>query len=815
MVKRINIVILFISFFTVVACTQVESDLTIKDIPTKTYTVIFNANGGCGSMPNQTLTYDVTSNLIPNDFTRTDYTFCGWTTLSDGTTPDFADCQAVKNLTTGKSITLYALWTEEGKVTPVVFTPVQGKIDYADKVALSCLIDDVTIYYTTDGSAPTENSNKYTEPITVDTAVALKVFAVKNGMKSSVISTANYTIKTYTVTFEDETGKLQPEISGLKKNDTVKEEQFPVLAKTGYTFAGWYNDEIEFTKESLICENVILTAKWTPNTYSVIFDANGGKGSMVNQTLTYDVTSDLTANTFTKTDCTFYGWTTEANGNSPDFTNKQPVKNLTTGNIVKLYAVWGQNATAVNVADIITKLPVSEEPYTVKVTGEISDDTISAIRTAFRVNSNVKVILDLSATTGLTSIKESAFENCSNLIGIILGDSFEEIEDKAFSACCNLTNITFGNNLETIGNEAFAFCNNLISVVIGNNIETIGDYAFGSCNNLTSVVLGDSVEMIGEGVFAYNFNLTNITFDEDLLFIGAGAFTFCSSLTSIALTDNVKIIEQGAFSGCINLKDISFGDDLEVIEGSAFAGCTGLQSVVIGNKVKEIGYGVFEACSSLTSVIVGNTVELIGESSFEGCGNLTNITIGEKVKTISDRAFVGCSNLSFTVSDKNDFYSASDDKKILFSKDKTVLVAYPSAYGSVTIPTEVITIGASAFSRCTQLSSVTIPDSVISIGDYAFSYCTELSEVTMPDSVTLKYDVFRGCEKLTPRQSAVAVAAEEAIAEVVAAIEDEVLVQTQSEYVALTEEEIEELIRAGVIVRASSGDSVFAYPALK
>ena len=56
----------------------------------------------------------------------------------------------------------------------------------------------------------------------------------------------------------------------------------------------------------------------------------------------------------------------------------------------------------------------------------------------------------------------------------------------------------------------------------------------------------------------------------------------------------------------------------------------------------------------------------------------------------------------------------------------------------------------------------------------------------MPDSVTLGYDVFRGCEKLTPRQSAVAVEAiavaaveEEAIAEVVAAIEDEVLVQTQ------------------------------------
>jgi hypothetical protein len=131
---------------------------------------------------------------------------------------------------------------------------------------------------------------------------------------------------------------------------------------------------------------------------------------------------------------------------------------------------------------------------------------------------------------------------------------------------------------------------------------------------------------------------------------------------------------------------------------------------------------------------------------------LTNITIGENVKEIDAGAFVGCSNLSFTVSDKNDFYSVSDDKKILFSKDKTVLVVYPSAYGNITIPSGVTAIGDYAFSHCSELLSVTIPDCVTAIGDYTFEYCTELSEVTMPDSVTLGYDVFRGCEKLTLQQ---------------------------------------------------------------
>jgi uncharacterized repeat protein (TIGR02543 family) len=220
--KLININIISILFFIIVACNQVEHDLSTKDIPPKTYTVIFDANGGSGSMPNQTFTYDVTNDLIPNDFTRTDYTFCGWVTTPDGITPDYIDCQSVKDLTTDKSITLYALWTEVGKITPIIFTPAPGKIDYADKVALSCSIDDVTIYYTTDGSSPTESSNKYTEPFAINSDTTLKVFAVKDGMKNSVISTANYTIKTYTVTFEDESGKLLSKFSELKKNDTLK-----------------------------------------------------------------------------------------------------------------------------------------------------------------------------------------------------------------------------------------------------------------------------------------------------------------------------------------------------------------------------------------------------------------------------------------------------------------------------------------------------------------------------------------------------------------------------------------------------------------
>lgn len=53
------------------------------------FTVTFNANGGSGSMTPQT--YNSTTNLTSNSFTRTDYTFIGWNTAANGTGTVYAD----------------------------------------------------------------------------------------------------------------------------------------------------------------------------------------------------------------------------------------------------------------------------------------------------------------------------------------------------------------------------------------------------------------------------------------------------------------------------------------------------------------------------------------------------------------------------------------------------------------------------------------------------------------------------------------------------------------------------------------------------
>jgi uncharacterized repeat protein (TIGR02543 family) len=70
------------------------------------YTVIFNANGGSGSMSNQTAS--AATALTANAFTRTGYTFSGWNTAADGSGTAYAD---EATYAFAADATLYAQWT--------------------------------------------------------------------------------------------------------------------------------------------------------------------------------------------------------------------------------------------------------------------------------------------------------------------------------------------------------------------------------------------------------------------------------------------------------------------------------------------------------------------------------------------------------------------------------------------------------------------------------------------------------------------------------------------------------------------------------
>lgn len=81
-------------------------------------TITFNANGGTGSMPSETGTYDSTADLTGNTFTYTGYVFKGWNTAANGTGISFTNGELVKF---NGSATLYAQWTPGVALATVTF----------------------------------------------------------------------------------------------------------------------------------------------------------------------------------------------------------------------------------------------------------------------------------------------------------------------------------------------------------------------------------------------------------------------------------------------------------------------------------------------------------------------------------------------------------------------------------------------------------------------------------------------------------------------------------------------------------------------
>ena len=158
----------------------------------------------------------------------------------------------------------------------------------------------------------------------------------------------------------------------------------------------------------------------------------------------------------------------------------------------------------------------------------------------------------------VTSIEQSAFQNCSRLTSITIPDSVTSIEGWAFCDCSGLTSVTIPDSVTNIERCAFQNCSGLTSITIPNSVTSIGDHAFRNCSGLMSITIGNSV-----------------------ISIGYAAFHSCSRLTSITIPDSVTNIDDYAFRNC-----------------------SGLMSVTIGNGAKSIGKYAFQDCSRLESVTI-------------------------------------------------------------------------------------------------------------------------------------------------------------------------------------------------------------------
>lgn len=115
----------------------------------------------------------------------------------------------------------------------------------------------------------------------------------------------------------------------------------PTPTRTGYYFAGWYTAASggSLVKEDTnvsITSNQTLYAHWTPYTYTVSYNANGGTGAPGNQTKTHGQSLTLSSVKPTKDGYTFQGWSTSSTGS----VQYNPGSAYTGNANLTLYAVW-------------------------------------------------------------------------------------------------------------------------------------------------------------------------------------------------------------------------------------------------------------------------------------------------------------------------------------------------------------------------------------------------------------------------------------------------------------------------------------------
>ena len=436
---------------------------------------------------------------------------------------------------------------------------------------------------------------------------------------------AKWNVITYNITYNLNGGSV------ATANPTTYNVETPTFTlnnptKPGYTFDGWTGTGLAEPTQTVTIAlgsngDRSYTANWTPNTYTVHFDANGGEGSMDDMNFTYDVAQSLTANAFTREDFSFSGWNTQANGSGTSYTDGQSVSNLTTepNGTVNLYAQWRLN--------IWQGSGTENDPYIINSTAGLN-------LLAYVVNNNI--------------------------------DNNNGFANKYFRQTENLTYNGTTNNYTPIGNNSRYFKGHYD----GGGFTISGINVTGSDNYI--------------GVFGYvyygsveNIVVANSTFTGNNRVGGIAGYTYSGSVSNCKVMSDVTIgtpnssglyhggivgyLAQTELSGCLSMAILTDPNDV----GSSYGGIAGLNSngtinnciymggsVTAHNNAAAIARinGQSSAFSNnyyFNCTVNGATAGVgVGGADINGAQPAHTITLGENIAIVGDQTTYSLSGLT-------------------------------------------------------------------------------------------------------------------------------------------------------------------------
>jgi len=265
------------------------------------YTLDYQLNGGTNSSTNPLSFTKISATITLKAPIRAGYTFGGWYTTSNfsGT--------AILTIPLGSmgDKLIYAKWIENiyniGYVLNGGTNSISNPATYSEVPISSSTVNL---------QSPTRAGYTFMGWYTTSNLTGSPVTSIPAGSIGNKTFWAKWEINSLTLSFNSNGGST---VSSIVKNAGVLITAPTNPTKTGYTFGGWYTESsltnaFTFTATTKMpTSNTILYAKWTPTSYSIIYNIGQGVQNNLNPT-SYTINDAIVLYNPTKVGYTFDGW---------------------------------------------------------------------------------------------------------------------------------------------------------------------------------------------------------------------------------------------------------------------------------------------------------------------------------------------------------------------------------------------------------------------------------------------------------------------------------------------------------------------------
>ena len=315
---------------------------------------------------------------------------------TNGTAPTTASSVYSAAITVGATETLEAIAVKAGSTNSSVtsaaytialvlpaptFSVATGTYTSAQAVVLSDATAGTTIYYTTNGTAPTTSSAIYTGAITVGISETIEAMAVKSGNTNSPVASAAYILNTSDPTYISvASGGFVASALSLNGGASVTNGLLQLTdGGTDEARTAWFSKQVpvqnfvtDFTFEQLdaTADGMTFTIQGQGPT---AFGGNGGNLGYQGITKSIAIKFDLYSNAGEGTDSTGL-YTDGATPTVPAINLSSTAINLHSGDIMDAHMVYNGTDLTMILTDTVTKASVTEV-FTVNIPSLVGSTT--------------------------------------------------------------------------------------------------------------------------------------------------------------------------------------------------------------------------------------------------------------------------------------------------------------------------------------------------------------------------------------------------------------------------------------------------------